>query len=112
MDLFWFQGRFGNESLGGHAKVAVGMIRRNVALVAEENLHFVPGELRAKGIAHEERVQSLRSGTAGKRYAKNAAFAHRLLRGVHKNARRLLSDGRNVRQNFDRAFQMSYSPGS
>ncbi len=44
-DLLRLERRFGNHGFGSHAKIAFGMVRGDVALVAEEQMSFIPGNL-------------------------------------------------------------------
>src|SRR5256885_4713585 len=60
-NLFRLDGRFGNEGFVDHAVVAVGMVGRNVAFIAEEELHFVEREPGAEGFGDEERMERFRS---------------------------------------------------
>ena len=81
-DLVGLDRRFRDEGFVDHAVVAIGVVRRNVAFVAEEDLHFVKRKLGAKWLGDKKGMKRFGSGTAGHRNAENAAFADGLLRSA------------------------------
>jgi hypothetical protein len=56
MNLVGLDGCFGEQSFGSHAEVIVGVVGRDVALVAEEEIEIVPGDLGAKRFSGEKSV--------------------------------------------------------
>src|SRR5208283_450303 len=50
----------GKEGFVGHAEVAIRVIRRDVALIAEKEVHLFPGKPRAQaGIVRQKRIKAL-----------------------------------------------------
>ncbi len=56
--------RLGEQRLAGHAVVAFGILRRDMALVTEEEVELVPWE---RGIGGEEAIKAFRSGASRER---------------------------------------------
>src|SRR5438132_8810187 len=64
-DLLRLQRRFRNHRLQSHSKIAVWVVRRDMALVAEEQMHFIPRNLRTqRWIIYKEAVERFRSRTS------------------------------------------------
>ena len=81
MHLFRLQRCFGDQGLRRHPKIAIGMGRFHLALIAEKQLHFVPRKLPAEWIADEQCIQSFWRGAASEA---NAERTTRLRRGVRR----------------------------
>ncbi len=82
MHLLRFQRSLGDHGLQCHSEIAIGMSWFHVALIAEEQLHFIPRQLPAERIANQQRIQGFRSGSAGEANAERAI-------GLRCGARRL-----------------------
>ena len=81
------QVRLGHEAGGekralGHQVIAVLVIGRDVALVAEKELRFIPGKFAKSRLAREQGVKFLRRGAAGKREGEDAAGGNAFAREI------------------------------
>src|ERR1700686_1469105 len=75
------------------------MVRRDVALVAEEQMYFIPRDLRAqRWIVAQEAVERLRGRSPCQHYVKGAFLAPRGCRGLNELLGRAPCDGCSVRQ--------------
>jgi len=83
------------ERLAGHAEVAVRVVRRDVALVAEEDMGPLPRDARAERRARvrEQRVEPPRRRPAGERDGEPAAVRDGAGRGIREELGRGVRDG-------------------
>src|ERR1700675_2803479 len=74
-DLLGLQWRFGNQRFSGHAKIAISMVRLNMALVTKKKMHVVPGDEGAEsGIIDEQAVEKLGCGSASQGHVEGSLF--------------------------------------
>src|SRR5580704_635623 len=104
-DLLGFQRRLGNHRLGGHAEIAIRVVRLYVALVAEEHMHLVPKDEGAQSwIIDEQAVEELGCGTSGQGYVEGALFSYGGRRYFDKFLGAAIRDRGTVRQDSNFGF--------
>jgi hypothetical protein len=76
--------------------VALGVIRRDAALVAEEHLHLAPVDARSQRLGGEELMHRLGGRPAGERDGESVRQRDRLVGGANESFGRLGGNGGGV----------------
>src|SRR6266478_2204062 len=90
---------FRKHRFRGHAKVALGMVRRHMPFIAKKELYFVPRHFCLKErVGCQESVKRFRCGTARERDREGAILPDGFLRCLQEFRRGRLRDGIGIRQ--------------
>src|SRR2546423_4860688 len=101
MNILRRNGHFGDHGLLGHAEVAVGMIGRNVALIAQKKMQIGPLDAVAPLRTGQQFVKCLGSGSAAKRQGSTAVGGNCLGGELNKELSALAVEGITVAADDD-----------
>src|SRR5580704_7010095 len=109
MHLLHFDRSFRKHRFGSHAKVALGIIRRDVPFIAKKKLDLLPRHFGLQQwIGGQQSVQNLRRRPARECYCESPFSLNGFLRCVQKLQGCRFSDGIRVRQNPDFSIDLHH----